>query len=134
MQFCPGMSKGFITEKVYVHSMLRRVKLCALQTLNHVAHLLLYSLRLDQLHQALERCMNCNIYCSRFIPSSALFLTCLGKVSEMINTFTLHFQHKQPTHYSCNTLNDALIITTELGKTLVYLIFWNTCKYITLQK
>ena len=93
--------------------MLRTVRHCLAQISNHVAHLLLYRLEFKDFTSHYSFVL---LYLLCFASS----LNCLDKVLKMMNAFPLHFQHKQPAHYSSFTLCDDLIITTELWKTLIY--------------
>lgn len=58
IQFCPGLSKVFTIECVYVKNSLWTVELHSIKISNHVAYLLfsrIRGLRLGQSHQELER-------------------------------------------------------------------------------
>ena len=107
------MSKIFTSESVF-HSMLRTVELCSIKKNNiHVAHLLLYRPEFED-YILYDDMMTSS---AGTIPCFALSLTCVNKVLKMINAIALYCQQKL-SHYSSYTLHDALIITTELGKTV----------------
>ena len=77
------MSKVSIIERVYVHSMLRTVKLCSIKISNHVAHLLLYRPEFRVYIWSIK-CWNSawHLFICRsvFSPWYALSLNCLIKV------------------------------------------------------
>ena len=87
--------------------MLRTVKLRPIKISNHAAHLLLYRPEVKE-------------YVSFYIYS--LSLNCFNKVLKKINAFSLHFRHKQLSHYSSFTLRDAL--KSDLGRPIA--VQWST--------